>query len=340
MSDEETAESRFSREPSSRQSLPFTIDAPPRDEADLVDVVERDRALLLRRLSDCGAVLLRGFRGDGIGTLAKAAEMLGGPLMAYQDRAAHRTRLEGRVYTSADYPPQHEIFLHNESTYASAWPRKLFLYCGHPAEAGGETPLADVRRVLARIRPETRRAFAARGVEYVRNFGTGIFGPSWQSAYQTEDREEMAAYCRASDISVEWLGPDRVRTRQTRPAILRHPETGELVWFNHAAALHVSTLPKRVHKRIQKLFKEEDFPTNSYYGDGSPIEPDVLDEIRQAYLQEAAPVEWQRGDVLLLDNLLVAHGRSPFRGRREVAVAMSQPMAWSEVNPVATDDVD
>jgi alpha-ketoglutarate-dependent taurine dioxygenase len=36
----------------------------------------------------------------------------------------------------------------------------------------------------------------------------------------------------------------------------------------------------------------------------------------------AISFRWERGDVLLLDNYLVAHGRNPYEGPRKILVAM------------------
>jgi len=51
----------------------------------------------------------------------------------------------------------------------------------------------------------------------------------------------------------------------------------------------------------------------------------VIDEIRKAYDSETVKFDWQRGDLLLVDNMLVAHGREPFTGDRRVLVAMAEP---------------
>jgi alpha-ketoglutarate-dependent taurine dioxygenase len=300
----------------------------------------RRREELLAELRRHGALLLRGFGAGGLEPMGRVVAALCGEPMEYTDRAAHRTHLAGRIYTAADYPPSHELFLHNESTYAARWPRKLFLHCVRPAQAGGCTPLADVRRVLARLRPSTRRAFAERGVLYVRNFGTGSFGPSWRDAFQTDDRAELDAYLRENGIHAEWVGPDRLRTRQVRPALIRHPETREPVWFNHAAALHVTTLPERVRRTLVRLFSADDYPSNTCYGDGAPIEPDVLDEIRAAYRAETLRFDWRAGDLLVLDNVLVAHGRDPFEGPREVVVALAEPMTWERADVVRANELD
>jgi alpha-ketoglutarate-dependent taurine dioxygenase len=96
------------------------------------------------------------------------------------------------------------------------------------------------------------------------------------------------------------------------------------VWFNHAAFFHVSTLEPSIREPLLAEFPEADLPHNTYYGDGSAIEPAVLDEIRAAYQQEMVIFPWQAGDILMLDNMLTAHGRMPFMGGRKVVVGMAE----------------
>jgi alpha-ketoglutarate-dependent taurine dioxygenase len=109
---------------------------------------------------------------------------------------------------------------------------------------------------------------------------------------------------------------------------VRHPRTGEEVWFNHATFFHVTTLEPAIRESLLGEFEEDEFPTNSFYGDGSPIETSALDELREIYRQETVTFPWDRGDVLLLDNMLVAHGRAPYVGPRNVLVGMAEPVSW------------
>jgi alpha-ketoglutarate-dependent taurine dioxygenase len=159
----------------------------------------------------------------------------------------------------------------------------------------------------------------------VRNYVDGL-SLTWQSVFQTEDKIAVEDYCRDAGIETEWCG-DRLRTRQVRQAVSQHPMTGEMVWFNHAAFFHVSTLEPSTREVLLAGLKEEDLPNNTYYGDGSPIEPAVLEEIRGAYRKEAVSFVWQEGDILMLDNMLVAHGRNPYVGPRKILVAMAEPFS-------------
>jgi alpha-ketoglutarate-dependent taurine dioxygenase len=286
------------------------------------------RDLIGEQLLVHGGILFRGFAGDGAAHLERVIHAISGEALEYRERSSPRTAVEGRIYTSTDYPPAYSIFLHNENSYQNRWPLKIFFYCQQPAAEGGETPIADCRRVLARIDPAVRDRFGAKGWMVVRNYGDG-FGLDWQTVFQTSDKAAVAEHCRAGGIELEWKPDGGLRTRAVRPALTRHPQTGELLWFNHATFFHVSTLEPEIREGLLAEFAEDELPANTYYGDGSPIEPEVLDHLRSLYQRETVRFPWRQGDILLLDNMMVAHGRAPYRGERRILVGMSEPQARS-----------
>jgi alpha-ketoglutarate-dependent taurine dioxygenase len=314
---------------SSGQRIPLVVE-PQAEGLDAVEWAAAARDRVEGWLGEHRAVLFRGFPIANVAAFQSfvAATSTGDPLQ-YRDRSTPRHEVGDGIYVSTIYPQDQRIRLHNEGTYWRRWALKIYFCCLKAPEQGGATPIADVRRVLGRLEPAVRERFAARQVMYVRNFNDG-FGLPWQDVFQTEDRGEVETYCRTNGIELEWKDGGRLRTRQVRPAIRRHPRTGEEVWFNHAAFFHISAQEPEMRSTLLAELGEENLPYNTYYGDGSPIEEEVVVQIHRAYEEETVRFPWREGDILLLDNMSVAHGREPYRGDREVVVAMTEPVGDSD----------
>jgi alpha-ketoglutarate-dependent taurine dioxygenase len=276
-------------------------------------------------LLEHGAVLFRGFGVDSEQAFRHASAALCGPLLDYVYRSTPRTTVGDRVYTATEYPAEVSIPMHNENAFQRTWPMKLAFCCVRPAATGGETPLARTAAVTRRIDPAILRAFAARGVMYVRNYGHGVDLP-WETTFQTSSPAEVEAYCAREGIACEWLPEGRLRTRQVCQGVARHPTTGEELWFNQAHLFHVSSLGPEQRDTLLELFDEADLPRHACFGDGQPIDEATLEHVRRAYEAETSMFPWQAGDVLLVDNMLVAHGRTAFTGARRVLVAMGDPI--------------
>lgn len=291
---------------------------------------ERNRAFIEQSLLQYGGLLFRGFNLRTAAEFEQCARAIHPELLHYAERTTPRRQVGDWVYTSTEYPADEAIAMHNELSYAHRWPGKLWFFCEVAATQGGATPIADVRRVCTRLSPALRARFSRKGWMLARNFGAGL-GLQWQEAFGTTDRTEVENYCQQAGISFEWRDETRLRTTQVRPAIMRHPLTQELIWFNHVAFYHISSLRPALRTALLSQFAERDLPFNTYYGDGSPIEESVIEEIRQAYQQETTEFAWQAGDLLLLDNMLVAHGRRPFAGPRRILVAMGESIDLSAV---------
>jgi len=208
-------------------------------------------------------------------------------------------------------------------SYAHNWPTKIWFFCSLPAREGGSTPITSDREVLGLIDPKIKTRFMEKGVMYVRNYGQGL-DMTWEEAFQTDDRAAVEVYCRQAGTQYEWGPGERLKTRHLGQVMVKHPKTGEWVWFNHAHMFHISNLEPEVRSALLSEFKDDEVPRNAFYGDGSPIETAVLDEIRDVYWRSAVTFPWRQGDLLLLDNFLTSHGREPFVGPRQILVAMSE----------------
>lgn len=283
--------------------------------------VESNKQSVLEKLQSAGAVLLRGFDLLSIPDFEQLLTNLSGELVDYSYRSTPRDQVSGKIYTSTHYPAHQTIALHNEMSYSRQWPMIIGFFCVQPAPEGGETPIADSRRVFEQIDPAIREEFIRKQVMYVRNYDDTL-DLSWREVFQTDSRAEVEKYCLKAGMNIQWNGNRQLRTSQVCQAVTEHPVTGEMVWFNQAHLFHVSSLEQDVRNSLQSTGGNE--PRNAFFGDGSDIDEAALDHIRAVYDKEKVTFPWHRGDVLILDNILKAHGRKPYRGPRQIVVGMGQ----------------
>jgi len=276
-----------------------------------------------RHIRDClasyGAVVLTDLPVD-LDLFTAVVRTVGGELLAYNERSTPRTEIGGNVYTSTEYPPDQPIPMHNENSYSSHWPETLFFLCHTPPGTGGATPIADSRAVLRLLSPQLRERFAG-GVSYTRTFRDGL-GLSWPEAFQTESRADVEAYCRANNQEFTWT-EDGLRTVHRQPAWRTEPGTGEQVWFNQANLFHVSALDEEVREALAALYSDDELPRNAYFGDGTPISDAEIAAVDAAYAEAALAMPWQTGSIMIINNMLMAHGREAFTGERRILVAMA-----------------
>lgn len=323
--------------PKSPTDLLVTIE-PADNDSDLTLWAQRNATLAHKLLTEYGAIRFSGFRVPHVAAFRQAFQALAGDPITYLEQSSPRQPLGDKVYTSTEYDPDRKIFLHNEQSYNINFPQYISFYCEIASPVGGETPLANTRRILERIDPSVKRRLCDMGYLYVRNFGSFMSMP-WQSGFQLTDPAALEDYCTRNQISYEWLdgrGGARLRTRQKRPVIARHPLSGESVWFNHLTFFHKLSLDPDLNELIDETCTDAERPHATYYGDGTPLERDVIQHLRQAYCSEETAFAWRAGDVLLLDNMLVSHGRRTFKGNRKIAVAMSCRRHWREVSDAMT----
>jgi alpha-ketoglutarate-dependent taurine dioxygenase len=292
------------------QSLPELV----RDQSD------RFAALILEH----GGILFRGFPVREAADHQALIDAIGAKPMDYTYRSTPRTRVAGAVFTATEYPSQVEIPLHCENAYQRTWPMWLSLCCVKPAAGGGATPIADMRKVTAAIPPEIVDRFARRRVKYIRHYHSHVDLP-WQTVFGTSDREELAKFCRANDIHHEWLDRETLRTEQVCQGVADHPAKGTTVFFNQAHLFHVSSLGSDGAAEMISFFGRDRLPRDARFGDGTDIGAEDLAAVRTAFASAAVDLQWQAGDVVILDNMQVAHGRRTFVGERRVLAALLNP---------------
>jgi alpha-ketoglutarate-dependent taurine dioxygenase len=276
-------------------------------------------------VTEHGAVLVRGLKlRDAAGVSAVFTRLADG-LMADREAFAARTAYGEGVYSSATWPANQPMCMHHELSYRTEFPARLLFACLAAPEQGGATPVADAPTVLASLPTGLVERFERDGWLLTRTYNEDI-GASYADAFGTDDRAEVERYCAANDIEYEWLPEDGLRTRQRRSAVVRHPVTGQRCWFNQVAFLNEWTMDPEVHEYLVDVYGADGLPFNTSFGNGDPIGEDVVALLNRVYEANTAREPWQPGDLMLVDNIRMAHSREAYEGQREVLVGLADPV--------------
>ncbi len=298
--------------------LPLIV-RPKRNDLDPIGWARGHRDWIEGKLLEHGALLFRDFDLRTIPQFESFVEATGvDPYGGYGDLPKEQ---QGQnLYHSTPYPEDKAILFHNESSHMDRWPLRQFFFSCEVAPEGGETPIVDCREIYRRLDSELVEKFASKGLMYVRNFVEG-YDVSWQEFFRTEDRGEVDKVCQRNGLEFVWKG-EVLETRQLAPAVAQHPQTKEPIFFNQIQLHHTACLEDGVRRSLHSIFDEQDLPRTVRFGDGTPIPDAIVEDITQLYWECSVSLPWQKGDVMMVDNMLCAHARKPFSGPRKVVVAM------------------
>ncbi|MFF2044551.1 TauD/TfdA family dioxygenase [Kitasatospora sp. NPDC058170] len=302
------------------------------DIGEACDWLRENETELTAALHRHGTIFLRGLPVAGTEDVAAVRDVLIPEPTPYREKATPRSDFGNGVFSSTDLPPAQSIRMHNENSYTLTFPGRLLFACLIAPEEGGATPTADCRRVLAGLPDHLVDRMRSSGWTLTRTYSDYI-SLDWRTAFNTGERSEVEDYCRENGISWEWQPDGNLRTSQLRPGTISHPGTGEEVWFNHLAFWNEWSLDPDIREAMIDEFGPDGFPFNTGFGDGKPLGREDVEALNEAYRAATVRETWQVGDVMLVDNVLCAHGRDPFRGDRRIAVAMGRPVDVLDCRP-------
>lgn len=278
-----------------------------------------------RMLLKYGAIIFRQFDVTSLTDFRVFSELSIAPLMDYEERTTPRTssKKEEQVYSSTEYHSRLPIYLHNENSYASSWPGKIMFWCARRASVGGESLLADCRKVYSSLQSELTDVNESSEIVYTRRFDSHI-GLGWKEAFSVADEKQLEYVLNEKSYTWHWENDVIYVSRKSR-WIRRHPLTDEPVWFNHALFFNNEFIASQLgvpKSNLEAIKKYMPYVTSFTSSDSDSR---IMASIRRAYDEHTMSISLENGDVLFLDNMIMAHGRTSFRGERKMYVTMGQP---------------
>lgn len=283
--------------------------------------LESQRAELDERLGVHGTILFRGFPLVTAEDFDAFIAAFGYPNFAYKDSLSNavRTNFTERVFSANEAPADVTIYLHHEMAQTPIYPSKLFFFCEQAAETGGATPLCRsdaLYEQLAERCPDFLLACQQKGLRYTnvmpsQDDPASGMGRSWQSTFRRETRQAAEARMSQLGYTWEWLEDGCLRATTPRLPAVREVSPGRKTFFNQLIAAFKGWKDSR-----------NDPSQAITHGDGTPLDREAV--LLAAELAEGLTfdVPWQAGDVALVDNYVVMHGRRTFTGKRKILASL------------------
>jgi alpha-ketoglutarate-dependent taurine dioxygenase len=308
------------------QVFPLVLesDSPNVTLADAVEWARANHKDLIARASEHGAVLFRGLPLHSPEDCDAFVSAFGLTNFPYKESLSNAVRVNWteRIFSANEAPADVTIYFHHEMAQTPIFPAKLFFFCLHPADEGGETPLCRSDVVFERLAdecPQFARDCESKGLRYSNvmpeeNDPNSGMGRSWKSTLRAESREEAENRLREIGYDWEWLADGSLRaTTPVLPAV-HEVSPGRKVFFNQLIAA------------FQGWKDERNDPSKSIrFGDGSPLDREAVNVATELAYDLAFDLPWRKGDAVLLDNFIVMHGRRTFRGTRKVLASLADP---------------
>ncbi len=302
------------------------------------ELIQSKRDYLRKELMTYGGLLFRNFPIENENDFSSMIEQMNlGKYINYIGGDSPRDKIKGGIYTSTEAPSSIKIPLHNELSFVKNYPKHIYFYCHIAPEQGGETIIGDARKVLKAVDPGVRKQFSEKGLKYVSCYyrDSTLMNMlnrfqrshrSWLDVFEVGDKKEVERLCRENEFTFQWNQNDWLKISQTRPSTIRHPETGDEVWFNQ---VHLYDFNPRL-LGMWRYFAAKMFYCRGhmklhevFFADHSRISRQDLYHVLDVLDKNTIYFSWKKGDVLVLDNVLAMHGRAVFNGKRRILTAMT-----------------
>jgi Taurine catabolism dioxygenase TauD, TfdA family len=289
---------------------------------DAVRWVASKKEELLQQATSHGAVVFRDFPVQTAEDFDAFVSALAIPNFPYRKSLSNavRTNRTKRVFTANEAPSNVDIFFHHEMAQTPIYPRWIMFFCERAADEGGATQLCRSDWLYERLTdacPEFIRACEQKGLQYTNvmpaeDDAKSGMGRSWRSTLEVETKEAAEQRLAELGYSHEWTESGCLRaTTPPLPAVMK-VAPGRKTFFNQLIAAYGGWKDSR-----------NDPSEAIRHGDGSKLDASAVAKAIAISEELSFEAHWQAGDVAVLDNTIVMHGRRPFVGVRKVLASLS-----------------
>ncbi|KAF2811890.1 Clavaminate synthase-like protein [Mytilinidion resinicola] len=312
---------------------------------DTIKALQAQDGILTNKLARHGTLLFRGLPIHNADDFSKFAHAFGYKPHEIIGIVVNRPLLAPNVAPANEAPKDVLIYNHNESPQVPHAPEYIFFYSHKAPAKGGETPISSSLELFHRAQqeiPEFITELAEKGIlskvvykiekQYEGNstlkqaFGKEIQEGDDEATKRAKIEAQIARYGRGKHTTWEWTDDGGVILTHRLPAIRTQPETQLPTIFTGLAAYWKNAQANAARKNVLQQF-----------GDGTPIPEKYLEHLAKLTDEIRVLHKWQKGDVLVYDNIIAQHGRQPWEGEQSDRVVLASLWDGESVPGAYTD---
>ncbi len=266
-------------------------------------ILELNKESIINLFRSQGLLLFRGFEAD-VETFTRFSNELSTNFIDYTGGVFNRKVINGDATLLSVNDFKDEIKLHGEMYYQKNIPLMLWFFCAHPASQDGATIVCDGKLFFDELSDSLKDLFSQKKLRY-RGY---LDKDAWRKRYKTDDLKVVEEICKSNDVYLQINEDESINLYYICPAI--HPSrTGESMIFIN------SLLPAMVIS-----------PDVVSFDDGTDINDQILSELNEIAEKITAEINWQKGDILMVDNTRIMHGRRAFvDDKRDIYIRLCSP---------------
>jgi alpha-ketoglutarate-dependent taurine dioxygenase len=188
--------------------------------------------------------------------------------------------------------------LHKELGYTPWGPELLWFHCLTPAKENGQTTICDGVELARSLSSSTRNLFEKNKIKYSHHWPP----ETWQGFLRTQNYlEAINKIGQYTQVDLEKSSHDKI-------------------FFNYEISAFEQTIqgPAFLNSILNMVDSKHLNICTLSFANGELIDDEIIDEIREKGEALSEKIEWKSGDLAMIDNRRMLHGRKSFSGERKI----------------------
>ena len=268
-----------------------------------IGLTQLNKELIIELFKQHGILLFRGFE-ENFETFVEFSNSLSEDFIDYTGGVFKRKQINNNPTVLSVNDFKDRIKLHGEMYYQKEHPSMLWFFCAQPPIKNGQTIVCDGKEFYNELSNTLKTLFRHKCLKFSGTLDKDV----WQARFKTDNIDKLKNICSNNNIQVKINDDLSINQVYTCPAVYPSLCGTYQIFIN-------SLLPAK-----------EINPNVVSFDDNSEISKDIMSELNEIADRITVEINWQKGDILMIDNNRIMHGRRAVSdNERDIYIRLCSP---------------